>query len=240
MSKNYLFNGEIMKILSIDTSGKSNSVSILDDQKVLGKIFLNCRLLHSQVIFKSLENLMSLTSTKFEDIDLFAVCNGPGSFTGIRIGLSLIKGISLVHNKPCIGVSSLLSLAYSCELDEDTVIYSCIEANKEEIYFNSYESINGDFWKPKFEDRFIRFSELKDIVKNEDKKIIFVGNIAELCYNLNIRFCKFAPRFYTKEVDSDFVGQAAYRKFLNEEEGSTSLLTANYLKKFKVKGEFSG
>ena len=229
-----------MKILSIDTSGKSNSVSILDGQKVLGKIFLNCRLLHSQVIFKSLENLMSLTSKKFEDIDLFAVCNGPGSFTGIRIGLSLVKGISLVYNKPCIGVSSLLSLAYSCELDESTVIYSCIEANKEEIYFNSYENINGDFWKPRFEDRFIRFEELKDIVKNEDKKIIFVGNIAELCYNLSVRFCKFAPRFYTKEVDSDFVGQAAYRKFLNDEEGLANLLTANYLKKFKIKGEFSG
>lgn len=217
-----------MKILSLDTSNRSTSVSILEDKKSIGKIFLNCGLIHSKVIPDIVKDLLDISSFDIKNIDLLAVCNGPGSFTGIRIGLAFMKGISLSIKKPCIGVSSLESLAYSVPID-DEVIYSCIHANNDEIYFNSYEMINSNLTK-KDEDKFIKFSDLTDLVKKEKKNIIFVGNASKTCYNLSSEYLSCDSKFYEKEVDSDFVGQAALDHFCSNDYS----LSANYLKKTRA------
>ena len=218
-----------MKILSIDTSNTSTSVSILENKKVLARIFLNCGLIHSKIIFSTVKNVLGLSSFNIKECDLIAVCNGPGSFTGIRIGLSFAKGISFAIEKPCIGVSSLLSLAYSIEfIDETHVIYSCIKANNDEIYFNSYELGQDTKLRPLGNDRFISFAELANFAKKEKKKVIFVGNASEFCYNEIGRNCTCGCKFYFREVDSDYVGVAAYDIFQggNYEKN----LRANYLK----------
>ncbi len=217
-----------MKILSLDTSNRSTSVSILDNNKSIGKIFLNCGLVHSKVIKSIVKNLLDISSFDIKNIDLLAVCTGPGSFTGIRIGLSFMKGISLSIKKPCIGVSSLESLAYSVSV-KDEVIYSCIHANNDEIYFNSYEIINSNLTK-RDNDKFIKFSDLIGYVKIEKKTIIFVGNASKTCYNLVSEYLSYDSRFYEREVDSDFLGQAAFHHFCS----NNYSLSANYLKKTRA------
>lgn len=218
-----------MKILSIDTSNSSTSVSILENKKVLGKIFLNAGLIHSKIISQVVEKIFNLLSLKMKDIDLLAVCTGPGSFTGIRIGLSFMKGVSLALNIPCVGISSLEALAYSVEPNNsDNIIYSCINANKDEIYFNSYEFQN-DFLIKKNEDKFINFSDILNFVEEERKKVIFVGNEAKRCYNICVGISNVLS-FYECEIDSDFVGKAALDHFLRKDFN----LQANYLKKTRA------
>lgn len=218
-----------MKILSIDTSNDSTSVSILEDKKSIGKIFLNCGLIHSKIIFQIVESILKLSSFDIKKIDLVSVCNGPGSFTGIRIGLSLAKGISFSLNKPCIGVSSLMSLAYSVEsLNNTQVIYSCIKANNDEIYFNSYDLDSESKIKKIGNDKFVKLSDLADFVKKEKKRVIFVGNASEFCYNKLGRYCVCGCEFYTRELDSDYVGQAACDIFRGG--NFKNNLEANYLK----------
>lgn len=219
-----------MKIFSLDTSNDSTSVSVLEDKKVLGNIFLNSGLIHSRIISQIVEKLFNLLSLKMKNIDLLTVCNGPGSFTGIRIGLSFMKGISLALNIPCVGVSSLESLAYSVAeyIDKDSVIYSCIKANKDEIYFNSYFLDNGILISTR-EDTFISFDDIPDFVKKERKKVVFVGNASQICYN----HCSGVPGvsiFHVKEINSDYVGLAGLKQFLEKD----FVLKANYLKKTRA------
>lgn len=221
-----------MIILSLDTSNKASSISVLDKKKLVGKIFLDCDLTHSKTISDMTKKFFDLMSFNVKSVDLFSVCTGPGSFTGIRIGLSFIKGISLVFQKPCIGVSSLLALSYSIEnKHNDEVIYSCIYANKDEVYFNSFGAEKGS------DDRFVTLEKLKKIAKEEERKIIFVGDAANLCYEICHNYCRFAPKFYVKQVDSEFVGRAAYDVFLSKNENLT--LKANYIKKTRAENNFS-
>ena len=223
-----------MKILSIDTSNKSSSASILEDNNLLGEMFLNCGLVHSKTIYSTVKDLMSLTSSKMNEIDLLAVCTGPGSYTGIRIGTSLIKGLSFSLNKPCIGVSSLLALAYSIDFDTNDVIYSCIKANNEEVYFNSYDFVEENSnLKQRFDDSFISFENLSKRIKNEKKRIIFVGNASELCYNkFNTSLSN--AKFKLIDIHSSVVGKVAYRYFNKNRKYSAFELTPNYLKDVKI------
>ena len=227
-----------IKILAIDTSNKSSSVSVLENEKVVGDICLDCGLVHSKVIYGMVSSVLKLTSNKIGDIDLFSVCIGPGSYTGIRIGVSLCKGISLSISKKFMGISSLLSLANSVtNLSDEHVIYSCIIANKDELYFNSY-----DFCEETREilqrgkDMFISFSELSEIIKNEHKRIMFVGNASNLCYNL-FGWCGKIDDVYDRKVESKFVGLSAYREFLRGEGSDICDLSPNYLKKVKIEGD---
>ena len=223
-----------MRILSIDTSNKSSSVSILENDNIIGEIFLNCGLVHSKTIYNTVKYLMELTSSNMNQIDLISVCTGPGSYTGIRIGTSLVKGLSFSLNKPCIGISSLLTLAHSIELDTNDVIYSCIKANKEEIYFNSYDFCKETSeLKQRFDDSFVSFEELSEIIKNEKKRIIFVGNASELCYNkFNMNLSN--AKFNLLDIHSGIVGKVAYKYFNEEKEHSPLELTPNYLKEVKI------
>ena len=189
-----------IKILAIDTSNKSSSVSVLENEKVVGDICLDCGLVHSKVIYGMVSSVLKLTSNK--------------------IG------------------SSLLSLANSVtNLSDEHVIYSCIIANKDELYFNSY-----DFCEETREilqrgkDMFISFTELSEIIKNEHKRIMFVGNASNLCYNL-FGWCGKIDDVYDRKVESKFVGLSAYREFLRGEGSDICDLSPNYLKKVKIEGD---
>ncbi len=132
-----------MKILSIDTASDICGVSILDDDNLLCKLDTNMGRTHS-------ENLMPLVSQAFDEtnltinnIDLLVCDKGPGSFTGIRIGISTVKAFHDVLNTPCIGVSSLEALAYS--IKEDGLIASIIDCKNNNCYFALYEQKNNNY-----------------------------------------------------------------------------------------------
>ncbi|ADQ03879.1 peptidase M22 glycoprotease [Caldicellulosiruptor owensensis OL] len=102
-----------MKILAIETSGKVASAALLEDCKVISEIVLNTKLVHSVMLIDLIDQVLKNASSKIEDVDLFAVSIGPGSFTGLRIGVSTIKGFCYATSKPCVGVDTLKALCYN-------------------------------------------------------------------------------------------------------------------------------
>lgn len=170
-----------MKILTIDTCSCSCSVSLHDDKKLIGEIYLNNGFTHSQTLAPIVEDILKYGDIKVKDIDLFGVTNGPGSFTGLRIGLSTVKGMTIVNDAPCIGVSSLYAIALNARFI-DGYICVCMDARNNQVY-NAIFNCHGGKIERIADDRAIDINELMDEIKRYEKKIIFVGDGAEICYN---------------------------------------------------------
>lgn len=165
-----------MKILSVDSSAVSASAAILSDGVLMGENFTNVKLTHSQTLLPMVENVLKNTQTKISDIDIFSVSSGPGSFTGVRIGVAAIKGLADGVNKPCFGVSTLEAIAYPY-FDSDYTICAVMDARCSQVYTATFR--NGKRIK---EDRAILISELAEQIKDFDK-VVFVGDGADVCYN---------------------------------------------------------
>ena len=95
-----------MVILSIDSSATAASAALTEDGKLIGEFFTNTDFTHSRTLAPMIENLLSVSGKTVSDIDLIAVANGPGSFTGVRIGVSVAKGIAFPDDLPCIPIST--------------------------------------------------------------------------------------------------------------------------------------
>lgn len=132
-----------LKILAIDTSGKTASVAISDAERLLWEKTVFTKLTHSQVILPMVESALAETGLDYTDIDCIAVANGPGSYTGLRIGVGAVKGICLgaPHIKAA-GVSTLLALAYNC-VGHEGRIFSVMRARPKIIYGAVFESSGG-------------------------------------------------------------------------------------------------
>lgn len=158
-----------MKIFAMDTSTLTASVAVLDDNRLLGEYTVSDKLTHSQTIMPMTDSLLKSLGSKLEDIDAFAVCLGPGSFTGLRIGMATVKSFSQVLNKPIIGVSSLDAVAYNFCHAEDVIICPMIDARRDEVYTSFYK--NGE---KLIDDKAIHIDELLDELGG--KKVIFCGD----------------------------------------------------------------
>lgn len=169
-----------MKILAVDSSAKSCSAAVLEDNKVLGSFFINTSLTHSQTLVPMINDVLKNTCIDINDIDAFAVSSGPGSFTGVRIGVSAIKGIAMPLNKPCISVSTLEAMAYN--LSEDCIAVCVMDARCNQVY-NALFEIKDNTVKRLCDDRALSIDNLLIELKELDKKLILVGDGAELCYN---------------------------------------------------------
>lgn len=132
-----------MKILSIETSGKICGISILENKKVLKEISLDNGLTHSETLMPTIRNTFDELNLTINDIDLIVCDKGPGSFTGIRIGVATAKSFSDALNIQTIGVSSLEALCYNVE--KTSVICSLIDAKNENCYWCVCENIEGKY-----------------------------------------------------------------------------------------------
>lgn len=132
-----------MKILAIDTSSQSASCAVTEEGKLLGEFFTNVKLTHSQTILPMVENLLEQTRVALPEIGLFAVTDGPGSFTGLRIGLSAVKGMAHALGKGCVGVSTLEALAWNLS-GMDAAVCPVLDARCSQVYTALFRS-GGDF-----------------------------------------------------------------------------------------------
>ena len=132
-----------MKILCIDTSSKLCSVAILEDFNLINKLELDNGLTHSETLMPLIKKLLIESNLSLNDFDLLVSDIGPGSFTGIRIGVSTVKAFSDSLNIPCVGISSLEVLAYNIE--NDGLICSTIDCKNDNCYFALYECISGNY-----------------------------------------------------------------------------------------------
>ena len=102
-----------MKILSLDTSAKTATAAVVEGDQILAESSVNAGLTHSQTVMPMLSGMLSAAKLTLNDVDLIAVSHGPGSFTGIRIGIGAVKGLAQGLQKPCFGVSTLEGLSYN-------------------------------------------------------------------------------------------------------------------------------
>ena len=163
-----------MKILAVDCSAGPASAAIFEDDVVLAFSYCNIKLTHSETLLPMIKNTLESALLTLEDIDVFAVNNGPGSFTGIRIGISAIKGLSLAKDKPCIAVSTLESIAYLFKNFEG-VISSVMDARLNQVYNALFLVENGKVTRLT-KDRAISVAKLQEELKAIDKNIIIAGD----------------------------------------------------------------
>ncbi|MDR1240421.1 MAG: tRNA (adenosine(37)-N6)-threonylcarbamoyltransferase complex dimerization subunit type 1 TsaB [Oscillospiraceae bacterium] len=170
-----------MIILFVDSSNKSVSVAILEEKKVLGEFFLDSGLTHSQTLAPMIDSLLKCTNVSAKNVDLFSAVIGPGSFTGIRIGVSTINGMALAFQKKCMGMSSLLALTYNVG-EFEGLVCSCIHSREDEVYAGIFEKKSGKI-NIIIQDRVIKIFDLIKMIKKYKKKTIFVGSGSLMCYN---------------------------------------------------------
>jgi tRNA threonylcarbamoyladenosine biosynthesis protein TsaB len=171
-----------MKILSLECSAKSASCAVIEESKILCSDFTSSGLTHSQTLLPMVSDMINKAEVPFSDIDAFAVSAGPGSFTGIRIGISAVKGMALPKNAPCIPVSTLEAIAYNF-LSEDALVCAVMDARCNQVY-NALFRIKDGKIKRLCEDRAVSIDFLKaEILKSRVRcKIIVAGDGADLFF----------------------------------------------------------
>ena len=170
-----------MKILSVDSSAKACSAALVEDSKIIGSFFINTALTHSQTLVPMIDSLLQNTQTELKDVDLFAVSSGPGSFTGVRIGVSAVKGMAMPLGKDCASVSTLEAMAYNL-IGECCVVCAVMDARREQVY-NALFRVNDGSVERLRDDRALSIADLGEELKSYNEKIVLVGDGAELCYN---------------------------------------------------------
>ena len=165
-----------MKILSVDSSSVSASVAITENGATLAESFINNGLTHSQTLMPMVEKALKDSGVSIKDIDLFAITNGPGSFTGVRIGIASVKGMADALNKKCMAISTLEVIAEPLK-NEDCIACAVMDARCNQVYTAIFE--NG---KRLCEDKAVLIDELGVELKTYNKKVVFIGDGSVLCY----------------------------------------------------------
>ena len=170
-----------MLILALESTAKAASVALVRDGTLLGQTTQLSGLTHSRTLLPMAEDLLKNTGVKLKDVDGFAVAHGPGSFTGVRIGVSAVKGLAWAAEKPACGVSTLGAMAWNgVAAGEGSLICCCMDARRSQVYNALFEVRNG---KPVrlCEDRAISVEALLEELTSNDWKPFLVGDGAELC-----------------------------------------------------------
>ncbi len=163
-----------MKILSVDTSSNVATVAVTDDEKLVCEILVNTKKTHSQTLMPMIDSALKQSELEISDIDLIASANGPGSFTGLRIGVSAVKGLAHAMDIPVVGVSILTAMAYNLPFCE-YVISPILDARRDQVYNAVYEWSDGEL-KEVFKPRALSVDELIDEFLTSEKKVVFLGD----------------------------------------------------------------
>ena len=167
-----------MRILAFDSCGKTASVAVYEDGRVAGEIYIDTKQTHSATLLPSADWLLQTLGLKASDVDFVAATVGPGSFTGVRIGMSAAKGIAFGAGAKCIGVSSLYAAAYAVK-DCEGLVCAVMDARCGQVYNADFRVDNGRIERV-CEDRALAIDELIAEVRGE-KRIFLIGDGALLC-----------------------------------------------------------
>lgn len=227
-----------MKVLAIDSSAKTASVGILDEGKLITELFVNAGLTHSQTLMSMVDNALARVSMDIDDIDVFGVNSGPGSYTGIRIGVSAVKGMAFPRETPCAGISTLESLAMNLS-DLDCIACCVMDARCNQVYNANFRIENGNIIRL-CEDRAISMPELLKELMGYSELIYLVGDGAELCYNsfINETDIKIAP-YRLRYQSAHSVGLLAIKYIERGEAVSPDELVPSYLRLSQAERELN-
>lgn len=170
-----------MITLAVDSSAVAASAALTKDGKILSEFYCNTGLTHSQTLMPMISGMLQSTRISLNEIDLFAVSAGPGSFTGIRIGVASVKGLAMPLEKPCVGVSTLEAIAENLS-HMDCTVCAVMDARCGQVY-NAVFRAGHDQLERITPDRAISVKSLAKECKNYGKPLFLVGDGAKLCYN---------------------------------------------------------
>lgn len=172
-----------MKILGIDSSSISCSVGVWDSEKnpkeISGKI-INNGLTHSQTLLPMIDEVLKDAQITAKDVDLIAITKGPGSFTGLRIGMATAKGLAAPFDTPCVCVSTLEAIAYTACQQHEGVFCAVMDARCNQVYNALFEK-HGDELIRICEDRAITIEDLNKELKDLNKSVVLCGDGVEVC-----------------------------------------------------------
>ncbi len=184
-----------MRILAIETSTKNLSMAIADDERVLAEYKGDAILRHSHDLIPNIENMLNKLKLELIAIDSFAISIGPGSFTGLRIGVSILKGLNLVTRIPIITVPTLDAIAYN-SIDAVVPICVIVDAKKKNLYASLYKTQDGGIIK--LRDYLIISPEelIEELIRDIKESVLFAGDgvgLYERSISDRLRGAKFAP-----------------------------------------------
>ena len=212
-----------MKVLCIDTSSNLCSVAILEDNNLINKLELNNGLTHSETLLPLIKELLDKNNLSLKDIDLIVSDIGPGSFTGIRIGVATVKAFSDSLNIPCIGISSLEVLAYN--IKDDGIICSTIDCKNDNCYFALFELVNNNYTLLE-EPCAKSVIEVLDLLasKYSNKKINFIGDgISSKSTDFNLDVENLGIAGYNKFKNNNFIGEDILPLYLKKPQAQKQL-----------------
>jgi len=218
-----------MITLAVDTATKTESVALLKNTTILGESFLNVGKNHGETLLPEIMALMERNSITIDEIDLFAVTLGPGSFTGLRIGASTVKGLAFTMGKPVEGVCTLDALALNVS-DVAMMICPMMDARKKEVYAALYKP-SGDSFPEKIVNETV--SDPEHFVKNISENVMFLGDGA-LLYRDVISAILPDKAYFASEhlnyVRASSVGLIGLKKFYDDEIMNLLTFTPQYLR----------
>lgn len=181
-------------ILGIDSSAISAGCALMDsDGRIIAEQFLNTKHTHSQTLLPMVESMLKCAGVKISDLDAAAVTVGPGSFTGLRIGVSTVKGMCYGAGKKCVGISSLEAIAYNFTGTDGTIV-CCMDARCGQVYNAIFRSEGGIITR-QCADRAVRLEELAQELSGMSGRIILAGDGAELAHKSTGEKYELAPLY---------------------------------------------
>lgn len=215
-----------MLMLCFETSAKAGSVALFEDENLLGESYQLTALTHSQTLMVMAQDLIKQCQRTPDEVTHVAVAAGPGSFTGVRIGVAAAKGFAWGKELPCYGVSTLEAMARGLGIHEG-VVCAAMDARRAQVYNGLFQVKNGEFTRIR-EDRAISLEDLAKELESMTEPVYLVGDGAELCHR-NISGLILPPpwRQHQRAVG---VGLAALKMMANGETGDAAGLTPNYLR----------
>ena len=226
-----------MKILAVDTATKSCSVAVTDGKVVRAELTTVNEQTHSKHLLDMIHTIIQMAELSIAELDGFAVTIGPGSFTGLRIGISSIKGFALAFDRPVVGISSLEALAQQT-VPSSYLVVPCLDARKGEIYFAHYRFVNGLLTREKEEVVLPPDQAVKDIREPS----IFVGSGAQV-YQDMIRQelganALIAPQNY-HNIRASTVAYLGMKRLEKDDVDDINALVPHYIRKSDAELNFS-
>ncbi len=215
-----------MLLLCFETSAKAGSVALFDENGLLGESYQLTALTHSQTLMVMAQDLIKQCQRTPQDITHVAVAAGPGSFTGVRIGVAAAKGFAWGKELPCYGVSTLESMALGLGIHEGYVC-AAMDARRSQVYNAIFKAENGEITRVR-EDRAISLADLEQDLATLEGPINLVGDGAALCHRTIPGLI--LPPQWRQHQRAVGVGLAALKKIAAGEDGNAAALAPNYLR----------
>ena len=221
-----------MLILAIDCATIAASAAIIDEQKLHGEQYTDYKLKHSEKLLPLIDSLLKELRMKMDDIDVFAISKGPGSFTGLRIGAATVKAFAHPNNKPIIGISTLEACAYGQGAFKG-ILCPILDAQQNSVYTALFAYEDNDIVRLE-DDQAISCDELIELLKDYDKDVLFCGD-AVMKFKDELRETLGRKAYFADPIRmmprASSVGVLALKRYKDLKKNTYNDFVPNYIRK---------